>query len=252
MPARYIEPVLALWSAHRERTVCTVVGNCMAPLIRQGDRVVIEHGRRSVRCGDVIVCRSAEGCWRTATLAVPNSAESALPRLRRQHRYANPCEGGWRTAAPAVPNSAESPLPRLGHNPCEGFRVQRVIRLVGRGADARVVVVGDQAAGAVSLGRDQIIGTVVEVETAYGRVRLDGPAARTLNRLAAAWSRFAARRGRTADVLRRIAERIVALPLRESPTGCGTASRLRRLLCRAYRRASPGREPLGIRARRTT
>jgi len=31
-------------------------------------------------------------CWRTATLAVPNSAQSPLPRLRRQHQKANPCE----------------------------------------------------------------------------------------------------------------------------------------------------------------
>jgi len=34
-----------------------------------------------------------EGCRRTATLAVPLSAENALTRRRRQHRHANPCEG---------------------------------------------------------------------------------------------------------------------------------------------------------------
>jgi len=33
------------------------------------------------------------GCWRTATLAVPLSADNALARRRRQHQYANPCEG---------------------------------------------------------------------------------------------------------------------------------------------------------------
>jgi len=41
--------------------------------------------------------------WRTATLAVPNSADSPLSRLRRQHQQANPCEGRrWWLALAAI------------------------------------------------------------------------------------------------------------------------------------------------------
>jgi len=47
-------------------------------------------------------------CWRTARQAAPNSGESPLPRLRRQHQYASPCEGslaqhlGGRAVIPVI------------------------------------------------------------------------------------------------------------------------------------------------------
>jgi hypothetical protein len=55
----YLDAVLALWAERRTRSQCRLTGNSMAPLIRDGDLLVIEHGPPAVRIGDVIVFRQA-------------------------------------------------------------------------------------------------------------------------------------------------------------------------------------------------
>ena len=51
----YLEPVMSIWVARREKTECCLSGHCMVPLIRHGDTLVIEHGRDHIRKGDIIV-----------------------------------------------------------------------------------------------------------------------------------------------------------------------------------------------------
>ena len=51
----YLEPVMSIWAARREKTECCLSGHCMVPLIRHGDTLVIEHGRDHIRRGDIIV-----------------------------------------------------------------------------------------------------------------------------------------------------------------------------------------------------
>lgn len=53
----YLETVLELWAQKRARTQSTITGNSMAPLIRHGDTVVIEHGDVPLRIGDVVVAK---------------------------------------------------------------------------------------------------------------------------------------------------------------------------------------------------
>jgi signal peptidase I len=53
----YLQPVLDIWSEKQEQTVCPISGNCMAPLIREGDILVIEHGNQMIKTGDVAVYR---------------------------------------------------------------------------------------------------------------------------------------------------------------------------------------------------
>ena len=53
----YLQPVLDIWSEKQEQTVCPISGNCMAPLIREGDILVIEHGDQMIKTGDVAVYR---------------------------------------------------------------------------------------------------------------------------------------------------------------------------------------------------
>lgn len=178
MSNRYLKAVLDLWASRGERTACTVEGDCMAPLIRPGDAVVIAHGRRNVRPGDVVVCRTREG-----------------------------------------------------------FRVQRVVQLEGRGRDRSAIVKGDQTHTCLPpVPLADVLGTVVEVRGPGRRVRLDGPRARVLNRLMAGWLRLSLRRPRTAARLRRLTLRLAALgrPLRDT-------SRLRSALDQAYRRAGETR-----------
>jgi len=171
---RYLKPVLDLWSERDEETTCTVDGNCMAPLIREGDRVLIRHGRRRLRPGDIIVCRTDEG-----------------------------------------------------------FRVQRVIRVRGRGGGRSILVKGDQTHACLPpVPVEDVIGTVVEVHGEAGSLRLDRAMPRALNRLMAAWLRLSLRHPRAASGLRRLAGRAVSLR-RPGNDEHG----VRRALARAYRRA---------------
>jgi hypothetical protein len=51
----YLQPVLDIWSEKEEQTICPISGNCMAPLIREGDLLVIKHGNQDMHTGDVAV-----------------------------------------------------------------------------------------------------------------------------------------------------------------------------------------------------
>jgi len=51
----YLQPVLDMWSEKQEQTICPISGNCMAPLIREGDLLVIKHGNQDIHTGDVAV-----------------------------------------------------------------------------------------------------------------------------------------------------------------------------------------------------
>jgi signal peptidase I len=51
----YLEAVMSIWAEKGERTSCPISGNCMAPTIRQGDLLVIEHGESHLRKGDILI-----------------------------------------------------------------------------------------------------------------------------------------------------------------------------------------------------
>lgn len=53
----YFDTVLELWAEKRARTESAITGNSMAPLIRHGDTVVIQHGDVPLRIGDVVVAK---------------------------------------------------------------------------------------------------------------------------------------------------------------------------------------------------
>jgi signal peptidase I len=53
----YLEPVMSIWAARREKTECRISGFCMVPVIGHGDTLVIQHGRDRIRRGDIIVFR---------------------------------------------------------------------------------------------------------------------------------------------------------------------------------------------------
>ena len=53
----YRDAVLELWAEKCARTESAITGNSMAPLIRHGDTVVIEHGDVPLRIGDVVVAK---------------------------------------------------------------------------------------------------------------------------------------------------------------------------------------------------
>lgn len=55
-----LEAVLEIWAVRREKTTCTIAGNSMAPLIRDGDSLVVEHGNQGIRRGDVVLFKTPE------------------------------------------------------------------------------------------------------------------------------------------------------------------------------------------------
>jgi len=51
----HLRALFELWSEASERTACTLQGNCMPPILREGDSLLIQHGTGPVRVGDVVV-----------------------------------------------------------------------------------------------------------------------------------------------------------------------------------------------------
>lgn len=56
----YLDTVMSIWAEKGEKTTCPISGNCMAPMIRHGDILVIEHGKRMLRRGDIIIFKKEE------------------------------------------------------------------------------------------------------------------------------------------------------------------------------------------------
>lgn len=57
-PAAYLDAVLSIWAEHHETSRCVVSGNSMAPVIQDGDHLVIRHGVEHLRVGDIVVFAS--------------------------------------------------------------------------------------------------------------------------------------------------------------------------------------------------
>jgi signal peptidase I len=55
---RFSDAVLYFWLANREKTACAITGDSMAPIIRHGDMLAIQHGSGNIRIGDVAVFKS--------------------------------------------------------------------------------------------------------------------------------------------------------------------------------------------------
>ena len=55
IPNAHLEAARRLWRETSARSVCRLEGNCMAPVLREGDLLVIEHGEMPIRAGDVVV-----------------------------------------------------------------------------------------------------------------------------------------------------------------------------------------------------
>ena len=55
IPEAYLKTVFDIWSERGEKSTCSITGNCMSPMIRDGDSLVIEHGNQDVHVGDVVV-----------------------------------------------------------------------------------------------------------------------------------------------------------------------------------------------------
>ncbi|MEW6585574.1 MAG: S24/S26 family peptidase [Nitrospirota bacterium] len=51
----HLQAVLDIWNLRNERITCSVQGNCMSPVIKEKDTIVIESGDQDIGVGDVVV-----------------------------------------------------------------------------------------------------------------------------------------------------------------------------------------------------
>ena len=61
IPTSHLQAALHVLGASGETTLCPISGNCMAPLLRAGDNVLIRYGNSDIRVGDVVVFGSPGG-----------------------------------------------------------------------------------------------------------------------------------------------------------------------------------------------
>ena len=57
---QYLKTVLDIWRERGEQSICSISGNCMFPIIKDGDTLVIEYGNENLRVGDVVVFGSPD------------------------------------------------------------------------------------------------------------------------------------------------------------------------------------------------
>jgi hypothetical protein len=80
IPNTYFKAVLDIWSEKGEETYCHIAGNCMAPMIKEGDSLTIEHGNQDIHVGDVVVFGTPGNFYvnRVVRIKHKNGSESYL------------------------------------------------------------------------------------------------------------------------------------------------------------------------------
>jgi signal peptidase I len=51
----HLRAVLDIWRRRNEHITCSVIGNCMSPVINEKDSIIIEGGVQDISLGDVVV-----------------------------------------------------------------------------------------------------------------------------------------------------------------------------------------------------
>lgn len=78
-PRDIVKAALEIWSETDRQQIISITGRSMLPLIQTGDQVLVAHGRKNARRGDVIVFLQDEKMVAHRVLYVnPNSAEAAF------------------------------------------------------------------------------------------------------------------------------------------------------------------------------
>ena len=55
IPAAHLQAAVHVLGARGETTLCPISGNCMTPLLRDGDDLLIQYGNSDIRVGDIVV-----------------------------------------------------------------------------------------------------------------------------------------------------------------------------------------------------
>ncbi len=74
----YLDVVMSIWAERHERTTCPIRGDCMSPLIRQGDLLTIEHGESTLQIGDILIFKKDDDLLAHRLVFVEKSATGNL------------------------------------------------------------------------------------------------------------------------------------------------------------------------------
>jgi len=74
----YLDVVMSIWAERHEKTTCPIRGDCMSPLIRQGDVLTIEHGECTLRIGDILIFKKDDDLLAHRLVYVEKSATGDL------------------------------------------------------------------------------------------------------------------------------------------------------------------------------
>ena len=95
IPETYLNAVFNIWAERGEKTTCSISGNCMSPIIREGDSLVIEHGNQDIRVGDVVVYGSPGKFYAHRIVRIKDKGErkSFLLKGDRGNAFDEPISG---------------------------------------------------------------------------------------------------------------------------------------------------------------
>ena len=84
----HFQAVVEMWDQSQERSTCSITGNCMFPLIRDGNTLVIEHSKKRICLGDILVYGSPRKS-RVRRLIHREIREGEIFHVLKSDRYAD-------------------------------------------------------------------------------------------------------------------------------------------------------------------
>lgn len=83
----YLQAVLDIWSQKREQTTFLISGNCMSPMIKDGDYLTVEHGNRDIHMGDVVAFGSPRNPSVLRVVKIENNGGKKFLLLKPDRYY---------------------------------------------------------------------------------------------------------------------------------------------------------------------
>ena len=82
----HLDAVLGVWSQQGEKTTSSLIGHSMSPLIKDGDTVVIEHGKNRIHTGDIVVFKDSHKICAHRMIGMRNKKKRPEFQLKGDNR----------------------------------------------------------------------------------------------------------------------------------------------------------------------
>jgi len=85
IPEILLNATLEVWGQAGEQHLLPITGNSMLPFLREGDYVLLSHGRAGVRRGDLVVFRQGEGLVAHRVLRIVSGDDTTTFMTKGDH-----------------------------------------------------------------------------------------------------------------------------------------------------------------------